>query len=201
VKWEDKYSLKEIARRAKEEGRAEVTIPGPWVNEPGLDMKFDEALRHYSVVVAEVISSKSYAFNSYSIGTWYKFRITDALSERNSEYCPTCPEAREAPQEFTPINSDEFLLSAGGGTVNVNGVEVTETDRYLPAFEIRKKYVLVISLAPTRVAIFGTGPAGVFRVSDDDRLESVSRRNYPMQAEIGQRFAGKLSELKSHIQR
>src|SRR6266550_2932872 len=90
AKWEDKYSLKEIARRTKEEAKAKVTIPGPFIEYPGMDMKVDEALRDYSVVVAEVIAGKSYAFDSYSIGTWYRFRITDALSQGYAEYCRTC---------------------------------------------------------------------------------------------------------------
>jgi hypothetical protein len=36
-------------------------------------------------------------------------------------------------------------------------------------------------------------------VSDDDKLEAVTNRSYPIQAEISQRFAGKLSEFKSHV--
>jgi hypothetical protein len=199
VKWEDKNSLKEIARRSKEEGKDKVTIPGPFVEYPGMNMKVDGALRDYTVVVAEVITSKSYVFDSYGIGTWYKFRITDALSERNPEYCPTCPEAPEAPKDFTPINSDEFLLATGGGTVNIDGVEVTVNDRSLPVFESGNKYLLVISLTPSGVALLGAGPAGVFQVADDDKLEAVNKLNYPLQVEIRQRFAGKLSELKSHV--
>jgi hypothetical protein len=201
LKWADKNSLKEIARRSKEEGRVKVTVPGPFIEDPGMNMKVDEALRDYSVVVAEVIASKSYAFNSDGIRTWYKFRITDALSERNMEYCPTCPEIPEAPQDLSPINSDEFLLATGGGTVNIDGVEVTVNDRSLPAFESGKKYVLVISMTSSRVALLGAGPSGVFRVADDEKLEAINKLNYPMQAEISQRFAGKLSELKSHVKR
>lgn len=199
VKWEDKYSLKEIARRTKQEAKAKVTIPGPFIEYPGTDMKVEEALRDYSVVVAEVIAGKSYAFDSYSIGTWYKFRITDALSQRSAAYCPTCPEIPEAPQDLSPINSDEFVLATGGGTVNIDGIDVTVNDRSLPVFESGKKYLLVISLKPTRVAVLGAGPSGVFRVTDDGRLDAINERNYPMQAEIAQRFAGKLSELKSHV--
>lgn len=201
VKWEDKNSLKEIARRSKEEGRARVTVPGPWVRYPGMETKIDEALRDYSVVVAELIESKSYAVDSHGIGTWHKFRIIDALSERTPKYCPTCPEVAEAPQDFSVINRDEFLLATGGGTVDIDGVEVTEQDRLLPVFESGKKYLLVISLTPTRVAVLGAGPAGVFRLADDEKLEAVNELGYPIQAEISQRFAGKLSELKSHVKR
>lgn len=201
VPWAEKNSLKEIARRSKEEGKDKVTIPGPFIEYPGMNLKVDEALRGYSVVVAEVITSKSYAFDIYSIETWYKFRIADALSERNAQYCPTCPEVGEVPQDFLPINSDEFVLATDGGTLNIDGVQVTVNDRSLPVFEAGKKYLLVISLTPTRVAILGTGPVGVFLVSDDGKLEAVNKLNYPLQAEIRQRFAGKLSELKSHVKR
>jgi len=198
VPWMERNSLKEIARRSKEEGRTKVTVPAPWVNDPGMSTKVDEALQNYSVVVAEMIASKSYVFDAYSIQTWYKFRITDTLSKTDAEHCPTCPDVPEPPKDFTPISADEFLFATGGGTVDIDGVEVTMNDRSLPVFESGKKYLLVISLTRTGVALLGAGPAGVFQVADDDKLEAVNRRNYALQAEIRDRFNGKLSELKSH---
>jgi hypothetical protein len=201
VKWAEQNSLKEIARRSKAEGKGTVTISGPWSDYPGVDMKLEEALRDYSVVVAEVIANKSYPINSDGVRTWYKFKIIDPLSEKYAHYCHTCPEIPEAPEDLSPINSDEFLLAIGGGTVNVDGVEVTVNNRSLPAFESGKRYVLVVSLTPSRVALLGAGPSGVFRVDENERLEAVDNGNRPMQAEISQRFAGKLSNLKAHMKR
>ena len=198
VPWAERNSLKETARRTKEEGRTKVTISGPWVNNPGMSTKLDEALQNYSVVVSEMIASKSSVFDAYGIQTWYKFRITDTLSRRDAENCPTCPDVPEPPKEFIPISADEFLLATGGGTVDIDGVEVTVNHRSLPEFESGKKYLLVISLTRTGVALLGAGPAGVFQVADDDKLEAVNRHNYALQAEIRDRFNGKLSELKSH---
>lgn len=199
VKWEDQHSLKEIARRSKELGKARITLPGPHANLPGVNMSLDEALRDHSVVVAEVVARKSYVFDSYGIRTWYRFRITDALSQRIAKYCPTCPEVGEAPQDLLPINSDEFLLATGGGTVNIDGVEVTVDSQSLPTFESGKRYLLFVSLTPSGVARLGAGPAGIFRVADNEKLEAVDKRNYPIKAEVSRRFAGKLSEFRSHV--
>jgi hypothetical protein len=145
-----------------------------------------------------VIANKSYLFDAYGIQTWYKFRVTDALSKTDAEYCPTCPDIPEPPKDFTPISADEFLLATSGGTVDIDGVEVTVNDRSLPVFESGKKYLLVISHTPSGVATLGAGPAGVFELTNDDKLEAVNGHNYALQAEIRHRFNGKLSQLKSH---
>ena len=196
VKWIDKYSLKEIARRSKGEGKLTVTIPGPRIDYPGMDMTLEETLRDHGVVVAEVIVSKSYPFNSRGVRTWYKFRIVDPLSEKYAAYCNTCPEVPEAPEDLLPINSDELLLPASGGTVNVEGVALTMTGDL--SFDSGKKYLLFVSLAQSRVAL--AIPSGVFGVDENERLEAVYKAG-PMQAEISQRFDGNLSKLKSYIKR
>src|SRR5258705_132686 len=183
VKWADKNSLKEIARRSKEQGQQTVTIPGTRIDYAGADMKLEEALRDYSVVVAEVVASKSYVIGTDSVKTWYKFKIKDSLSEKIAGYCPTCPDVPEAPEEFSTLNFDEFLLRTSGGTVNVDGIEVTVTSA-LPTFESGKRYLLVVSITPSRVARLCAGPSGIFRVDENERLEAVDKANRPMQEEI-----------------
>ncbi len=195
----EKNSLREIARRTKAEGRLKIRVPGPISDYPGEDMGFDEAVQEYTLAVAEPLTNKSYVVDSNGVRTWYKFRIIELLSRRNSVLCYTCPPVPDAPREMFPISADEFLIATGGGTVAVDGVDITVDNSALPMFETGKRYLLFISLTPTGVALLGAGPAGVFRVGVDERLEPVSREDRPIQAQVHQRFAFRLSKLKERV--
>ena len=207
VGWEEKRSLEElenrslkaIARRMKAEGKGKATIPGYRVDYPGMEMTLDEAVRDYSVVVGELIESKGYSSNSYGIRTWYRFKITDPISEKHADFCPACPEPPEIPEDFSHPGPDEIVLATGGGVLNVDGVELTMINNPLLKFENGKKYVLVVSIAPSRVDLLGAGPAGVLRVDENERLEAIDKGSWPMHAEILQRFSGNLNRLKTHI--
>jgi hypothetical protein len=198
VAWEDTNSLIEMARRAKAKGEVKVTLPGVIVDYPGTEMTFDEALKDYSVVVAEVVGMKSQPHGSRSIETWYRFQMIDPLSEKLTKYCNTCPGPPEIPEDMPSIGSDEFFVVDAGGALNINGVEITQISHSIPPFEIGKKYLLVVSLTPSRVAMFGAGPAGIFQVAENEKLEAVNDDNYPLQAEVRQRFDGNLTNLKTH---
>jgi hypothetical protein len=143
-------------------------------------MKLDKALQDYTVVVAELITSKSYLANSDGATTWYKFKIIDPLSERYANYCNTCPDVPEVPEDLSPVNYNEFVLPTSGGTVNVDGVEVTVDSGSEPVFENGKKYLLVLSLWPSRVARNGCGSVRGFQVDENERLEAVDKAS-PMQ--------------------
>jgi hypothetical protein len=199
VDWEEKRSLKSIARRMKAEGKRKGDIPGYYVDYPGMDMTLDEAVKGFSVVVAHLIESKSYSINSNGIRTWYRFQITDPISEKHADFCPTCPEPPEIPEDFAHPGPDEIVMATGGGVLDVDGVELTMINNTLPQFESGKKYLLVVRIAPSRVALLGAGPAGVLRVHETERLEPIDTGNWPMQSEIRQRFSGNLNRLKTHI--
>lgn len=197
VKWEEKNSLKEKARRGKAEGKTAITVPGFWIDHPATNMKLDTALQDLSVLVAEVVTSKSYPFHSSGVTTWYKFRILEPLTEKFEKYCPTCP-VPDVPEDFSPINTDEFLLPTSGGTINVDGVDVTVDRGSEPVFESGQRYLLVLRLRQSRVAALGAGSAGIFRVEENEKLEAFDKAS-PIQAEINRRFSGSLSKLKTHI--
>jgi hypothetical protein len=91
------------------------------------------------------------------------------------------------------------VTTTAGGVLNVDGVELTMINDTLPQFENGKKYLLVVSIAPTRVALLGAGPAGILRVDENERLEPIDKGGWPMQAEIRQRLSGNLNKLKTHI--
>ncbi len=197
--WEEKRSLKSIARRMKAEGKRKGDIPGYHVDYPGMNMTLDEAVKDFSLVVAHLVESKSYPHNSYGIRTWYRFQVTDPISEKHADFCPTCPQPPEIPEDFSPPGSDEIILATGGGVLNVDDVDLTMVNNTLPQFENGKKYLLVVRIAPSRVALLGAGPAGVLRVDESEKLEAIEKGGWPMHAEIRKRFSGNLNNLKTHI--
>jgi hypothetical protein len=199
VRIPEKDRLQWFARKAREEGKKQVVLPGPTIDYAGIDMDLDQALRDYSVEVAEPIANKSYIANSDDVRTWYKFRILETLTRRNSAHCYTCPPVPNPPIELSTTNPEEFLISASGGTVILDGVAVTVDNRSIPPFENGKKYLLFLSLEPSGVAVLGTGPSSVFRLIDDDSMVAVNNDTWRIQAEISKRFNLKLSELKSHL--
>jgi len=164
--WAQRNSLTEVAKRAKDEGKGMVTLPGPDIDYAGVDMGLDEALRDYSVVIVEPIESKSYMVDSDNIETWYRFRIREMVSQRDPKSCDTCSPPTASPQDMAPARSGEFLLAISGGTVTVDGVQVTMTNGSIPRFENGKEYLLFLSLMPSGVAVLGSGPSAVFRVNE-----------------------------------
>jgi hypothetical protein len=197
--WAERNSVKEIARRTKAEGRSKVTITGPAIDYPGEGMNLDLAARDYSVVVAEPTENKSYFMGSQAVRTWYRFRIVDTLSQKPPSPCYTCSPVPDIPEDFGAINPNEFLMATAGGTVSVDGIEVTVDNPAIPAFEKGKKYLLFISITPSQVALLAAGPSGVFRVNEDESLEAVNKSNRPLKSDINQRFNLKLSKLKEQL--
>lgn len=193
-------TLLATARRTKAEGKSHIAVPGPIIDYPGLNVSIDYLLSHESAVVAEPIASKGYLENENSIGTWYKFRIREAISLRTAEYCITCPDPGSPPPELSSLLPNEFLLAVDGGTVSLEAVEVTQYSDCIPPFKAGKSYLLFISLLPGGVARLGVGPAGIFRV-DNDMLEGVDNHKRRAYDELQNRFGRSLSQIKAHISR
>ncbi len=196
--WKEKHSLKARAKRAAAEGKRKVVSLGPIENYAGRNIDLDTALKIYSVVIAQPVENGSYAVDTDNIDTWYKFRLLETLSARPAFLCDTCPPAREIRQEAEPLRADEFVIITSGGTVNVDGVEITLQNHALPPFVMGQKYLLFVSFNPARVTTLGGGPAGVFVVKEDGQLQPIdgkARRS----TEIDRRFARKLSRFESHV--
>jgi hypothetical protein len=192
-------SLKEIARQNKAEGRQEVKLRGPVSEFPGEDMDLDEALKNFTVVVAQPVDSKSYLYGEDGIRTWYRFRIVDMISRKSYVLCYTCSPVPDVPEDLPSLNADEFFLPMGGGTVNLDGVNVTVYSPDSPPFQQGERYLLFVSITPSGVAQRAAGPTGIFRTNDDENLQPVVNNNRHIHAQMAERFNLKLSRLKSHV--
>jgi hypothetical protein len=197
--WKDKVSIQSRAHKAKGEGKTNVTLLGPVAEYPGMGMSLDIALQRYSAVVAEVVETNTYLSDADVINTAYKFRILDSITQKDAVLCDTCPPLRDVSEKLHPAFSNEFLLELSGGTLIVDGVKVRMTNTAGLEFEARKKYLLFISFTPGGMARLAAGPVGVFRVRDDDVLESVGNSDYPIPDQISTRHSKKLTKFKQDI--
>jgi hypothetical protein len=197
AEWEKQHSLETAVQRTKDEGKSKVVIPGPRIEYGGVNMTLPEALRLYSVFIAEPLESKTYVSDSDHIVTWYRFVIRETLSLRAPLVCDTCPKPGEAPVDMLPVKPGELLISKVGGTTTLNGVQVTMTDLDLRDFDIGKKYLMFVSVTPTGVAMIGGGPAGIFQITEGDRLEALTKKNLSLDAELRNRFDLNLSGFRA----
>jgi len=195
-------SIASLARRAKNQGNKKVTVPGKILDYPGMNIGLDEALQKYSVVIAEPIESTSFITDSLdNISTAYKFRIVETISQRSPVFCNSCPSLNDVSDKLQPARYDEFLLELAGGTVTVDGVEITMVSGQIPKFEDRKRYLMFINFTPAGMASTVGGPSGIFRITSDESLEAVGNVKNRMPAEIATRFSQSLSRFKQATKR
>jgi hypothetical protein len=199
--WQDKWAIQSVARRAKAEGKTAINIPGPLVEYPGIRTDIDDVLQKYSALVAEVVESNTYLSDTDVISTAYKFRIIESIKHRNAAFCNTCPPVKDVSDKVHPAFSNEFILQVYGGTLTVDGVEVTMVDTGGLKFKGGEKYLLLVSFTPGGMATLAAGPSGVFRVGDNDSLEPISRSTYPVSSQVATRFSNKLSKFKDAAKR
>ena len=213
----DKGTIAWHARLAKAKGLRKVALPGPIVDY-GMAENLDEALSFFSVVVAEPISHKTHIASTLAldtnnkvyeykkdneIHTWYKFRILENLSGKSLRDCSACQDdvdwEKLIPQDMLPVNRDEIMMRVNGGTVELDGVTVTEIYR-LPKFLESNRYLLFLATETSgKVAGFGMGAAGIYRISTENTLIPFSKENNPVIHDITGLYNSSLDSLKTYI--
>lgn len=194
--WKGRHSLRSIAREARARGQHKVSIPAPDF-EYADDITIDEALSSNSVIIAEPIEAKTFAHGSDAIRTWYKFRTVETLSQVDYS-CPTCPSVNP-PEELFPLNPDEFLVCTAGGSLVIDGVQVNMVDADFPPFERGKRYLLLASITPKGFARIGSGPTGVFTVSDSGAMEPINKKPHRIKSAIEGRFGSSIVRFKETL--
>jgi hypothetical protein len=198
--WQEKGSLTEVAHQKKAEGQDKATVSEMRIDYAGADIDLDEALKNYSVFIAEPVESKSFPLEPRNIQTWHKFRILETLTRKSYMYCSTCSSIAAVPQEMGKPNYDEFFVNTIGGALSIEGVEVTQQNSSLH-FEKGNKYLMFVNLTPSQVGVLAGGPSGVFQLDKNDTLHSMNKENARLPSEVQKYFGLKLSEFKSHINR
>ena len=194
-----KDTLKWYAAKARREGKSSATVAAPIVEYLGSADDPEFVLSNYSAVIAQPIESKTVAVDEdKAIVTWYKFRRLETLRERPAR--PNLPAPTILPpQELLPLDEDDFLVVKYGGSVDVDGMNVSMVDPDFPPFQINNRYLLFISMLPAGVAHIWAGPTGTFRVMPDDSIEPVNKTERRMKAMLRTRFGNSVGSLKEHL--
>ncbi|HKP73814.1 MAG TPA: hypothetical protein VJT82_12805 [Pyrinomonadaceae bacterium] len=187
-------------QNAKKSGKKQVEIPAPipiYAAVNGLD----DALARFTTVVAQLVEMKSYVQDRSKIVTWYKFRVLEYLSQPPQSECPDCLNDIVIPEELRPLQADEFVVSDVGGSVLVDGVEVSSRDsEFRQSFSLSQKYLLFLSLdSSRRVGSLNIGPSAIFTIDSDDVLAPVTKRPHPIGQDIEKTSRNSLSRVKEYV--
>lgn len=196
-------SIAAIARRAKTEGRTRVVIPGPILEYPNMAADLDTLLTKYSAVVVDVAESKSFIADSDpdAIRTAYKFRIIEPLTQKAAAVCESCPALVDISNQVSPAAPNEFILEVSGGSVSIDGVAVTMTNSGKLTFEKGKKYLMLVSFTPGAMARLAAGPSSVFKIHDDESIESMANPKNSIPSQVAARFSNNLTRFKQAARR
>lgn len=136
----------------------------------------DDAFARYTVLVAEPVLSRSYVIDDVGVGTWYKMRVSETLSQKPPYQCSECGPVTlpDPPADLLPLNADEILIYRGGGTVEVGAVTFHYEVEQFPEFNLTQKYLFFLTYdSSKKVALASVGPSGVFVVTSPDLLNST----------------------------
>lgn len=160
----------------------------------------DDALSKYSVIVAHPVSGTSYVWSSelQIIGTWYKFAITESLSQRPHITCESCD--TDPPAGLLPLRTGQLLIPKYGGSVMINGVTINSIDTDFPAYQTSQSYLIFLDIDQAKgVGSLEGGGAAVFTVGANGVLTPVSSINSALAEDISLRYGNSLPALRAAL--
>lgn len=160
----------------------------------------DDALSKYSVIVAHPLSSTSYTWSSelQIIGTWYKFAVTETLSQRPHIACDTCD--TDPPASLLPLSAGQLLIPKYGGSVMINGVTINSIDRDFPAYQASQNYLIFLNVDQTKgVGTVDGGGAAVFAIGANGVLTPVYSISSALAEDISLRYGNSLTALRAAL--
>lgn len=193
-------TLETYARKAKAKGETKVQISTP-IYEYATVRGLEEARTYSRIAEVKLLTAKSYVSGPRTIRTWYKFKILEDLS-RGSYFCNKCASFPDPPSDMLPVNSDEILVPRPGGSVTIDGVEITSEEIDFPPFSKERTYLMFFGLDESRrLAMVTMGPEGVFEIDEAGRLAGVNQQDSFLKRELKDNHKNSLGELKKNLKR
>lgn len=186
--------------KAKAKGQRRVLINGDtvdYVGSGGGDI--EEMFAYTTSVIAVPVEHRTYETDR-NIITWYKLRPVEYLSDVRPSGCPSC-DTVPPPADLLPADPGEFFIRKQGGTINRDGVQVSQVDYDFPALTEGQRYLMFIYLHPSGVAWVAAGPVGIYTIIGDDRLVSLNNEPHPLKDDLRQKFGSSLREVKAKIKK
>jgi hypothetical protein len=182
--------------KAQNQREVRLSAPIPYYAEV---RSLDEALANYATVVARPVSQFTQINpDRKEIETWYKLEVVDFLSQPKLAKCTDCSFAKSVPTELQPVQANEIVVVRNTGSVVLDGIKVTSSDRMFPDFKMNQKYLFFLSLdLSTRVGLIDLGQAGVSVIESDGEITPISDDN-GLNNELKKRF-GKIDQIKTQL--
>lgn len=185
------------AKRAKLKGEKQVRLPPPAIDYPGSGSDLNAALSGFSVAIVQPVASATAAINDYTVTTWYKVKVLEYLSKKDPP-CLTCPTLEQVPQSLLPLGQDEVVLDMVGGSVLIDGVNVSMAANH-PPLRKSNKYLLLLATTSSGTALVGAGPEGAFLVDDDNSLKPVGGGSHHLQWDMISNFGPDVNMLRRRL--
>jgi hypothetical protein len=194
-------TLKWHVKQAKLKGKQQVTVSTPIYEYAGVQ-SLDEAVSYFHVVIAKPIEKRSYVQSAQNITTWYKFKVVEDLSLNKGAGCSTCGSLPVAPGDMLPLKEDEILIPRAGGTVVLDGIEITKEEANFPQFSMAREYLLFFSPDPSKgIGKLSLGPYGVYVVNPAGKIEPINGKGTPLRNEIQRLYHDSLDQLKAKLKK
>lgn len=187
-------TLRWRALQARQNGKTSLRLPAP-ISLWAVSESLADSLRHTTTVVAQLIASAT-SHDDYDIYTWRKYRIVEKLSVQPR--VPNEPLPKEIPPSLLPLGSDEFVMAASGGAVDIDGVNITQdSEIHIPAGK-HQHLIFALFRASGSFALFNYGPSGLFSIDESGTIHaSEGFGKSLLESDLLRRTGGNLSTLRS----
>lgn len=188
-------------REAKARGETELRVSV--LNCGTVLSTLTEALRNYSVVVAQPVEKRVLLNESGDVVSWYRFRTVEVLSARPvTEFWRRSSSETNLPAEMSPVGRDEFLMDESGGELEIEGVKVVYTSND-PKYSLGQKYLLFLEMDHDRRYAFipWSEAGGIFRVDDAGHISDRREYNYDLKDGLERRFGNSVERLREYLSR
>lgn len=172
-------------------GIYEYLVPSTWDDVIASDFTF---------IVAEPTGSKSYPTPGANgtqdgIETWYRFKVDETLSSK-----PVPGSLHPAPNDAPPLQNNEIYIRKAGGSLSLNGIELTAVEPDFPVYRIGQKYLMILYYDPaSKLGAIVMGSNGVYSVDSSGNLSSVSSNGSPYTDDIANRYNNNLNQLRAAL--
>ena len=192
-------SLPWYVARTKAEGRSSIVIPASH-GIPAVLRTLEDALKFYSAVIVMPEAKSAGALDRFHIGTWYKMKVVDWIYQ----HAPQDDVDRGAtPDAFKPVAKDELVTYVHGGSIVMEGVNLSTPFSTIPELSLGQKYLLFILVDPTgQFGYLHAGVNAVFTVTGSDWFDPLSKVPSKFQEHLQNRTRSSLAILKaeaSHV--
>jgi len=168
---DDIESLASRAAAAKAAGQTEATFPSRGVTYPVVSRGLNRALSDFTVIVGTPSTKQTVIKDGSSLATWYSIKIKQVIVEHPCKMCALLTTAglppSLQPNKLLPVPPQSMLLIRRGGTTNIDGVNVTETEKGLAELTLGKEYLFVVDKASSGIARLVLNDAGLFVVGEN----------------------------------